>query len=109
MRKRFHLLALMPFGNSRVRAVQRCPGGTADTSPTFQRRERGPMSLRPDGTAERKQPGVAIQPSLRDWAVFFGCLGVETPGYFHRSFRDRPLRNFRKPLLLACAVLPALA
>ena len=44
----------------------------------FQRGERGPMRLSPDGTAEWKQAGVAIQPSLRDWAVFLRCPGVET-------------------------------
>ncbi len=38
----------------------------------------GSDAFGPDGTAEWKQAGVAIQPSLRDWAVFLRCPGVET-------------------------------
>src|SRR6266851_3533268 len=83
------------------RALQRCPGGTSDNSPAYQRRERGPVRLSPDGTAEWKQTGAAIQASLRDSTVFVRCVGVETPGCFYKSLRDRSLRNLRKALQLA--------
>src|SRR5437016_12769562 len=62
--------SIMPFGNPHARALHRCPGGTSDSSPAFQRRERGPMRLSPDGTVEWKQTGVAIQPPLRASAEF---------------------------------------
>ncbi len=48
------------------------------------------MRLSPDGTAEWKRTRVAIQPSIRDSVVCVNCPGVETPGYFHKSLRDKP-------------------
>jgi len=36
------------------------------------------MRLSPDGTAEWKPTGVVIRPSLRAYAVFLRCPGVET-------------------------------
>ncbi len=44
---------------------------------------------------------MAIHPSLRDWALFLNRPRVEAPGYFHKSLRDRPLRNTRKTLGLS--------
>ncbi len=91
-------LTLMLFGNSGAA----CSEVTYENSPEFQRREGGLMRLSPDGTAEWKQTDEAIQPSVRDSAVFVRCPGVETPGYCWMSLRDnaaaRAYANFRKAL-----------
>jgi hypothetical protein len=44
--------------------------------------------MRPDGTAERAQPTIIVQPSLRDSTVFVSPPSVETLGYYHKSLRD---------------------
>src|SRR6266852_4338777 len=71
--------ALMSFGCSRARALLRCPGGTFDNSPAFQRRDSGRRRSSPKGTAECKQTREVAQPSFRDWATFVRSPGVETP------------------------------
>ncbi len=93
--------ALMLFGNSHTRALQRCPGWTSDNSPAFQRRDSGRKPPSPERTAEWPRPFASIQPSRRDLNALDHLPGVETPRYFHKSLRNRPLQNFRKASGLA--------
>ena len=87
-------LAILPFGNSCEQDLKLCPEGTADNSPAFQRRERGPNSTSPEGAADRNPRSAAVQRSLRDMAVFVTPPSVETLGYFHKSLRDIPPGRF---------------
>ena len=70
----------MPLGFQR-----RHPGGMAENSPAFQRWDRGPGVPSPEGTAENRQLSrpFGTQPSIRS------APGVETPGYFQESLRDK--------------------
>jgi len=56
----------------------------AENSPAFQRWDRGPGVPSPEGTAEL----VALS-RLRDSTVDPSAPGVETPGYFQESLRDK--------------------
>jgi len=79
-------------------AVWRCPGGTIDNSPAFQRGVGWPGRASPEGTAENPIRNWHMdgcpQPSLRDgfpWAV---GPSVETLGYSHGSLRDKERSEF---------------
>ena len=70
----------------RTNASVSCPGGTSGNSPAFQRRDQPADKPRPEGTAENQGP---LRPSLRDLSLGTPKPGVETPGYFQTSLRDR--------------------
>src|SRR5688572_16934227 len=61
----------------------RCPEGTNENSPAFQRRVEVWETSVPKGRLKRP-----LQTSLRDSVHVLGCPGVETPGYCQASLRD---------------------
>ncbi len=71
----------MPLGFQR-----RHPGGMADNSPAFQRRDRGSGVPSPEGTAENHkfsrpfgtQPSIRPHPALKRWAIVTCPAGTKT-------------------------------
>ena len=75
-----------------------CPGGTSDSSPTFQRWDCDADKLSPEATAENHPP---FQPSLRDLVSPKTKPNVETLGFFRMSLRDKtqPHRRYLRSKL----------
>src|SRR5688572_14383801 len=75
----------------------RCPEGTNENRPAFQRRVEVWETSVPKGRLKRP-----LQTSLRDSVHVLRCPGVETPGYCQTSLRD-----IQTEKLVALGVLPA--
>ncbi len=80
------------MGSGAIRTVGQlpaplCPEGASENRPAFQRRVSEPKEqFRPEGIAESKEYS---QSSLRDVSPFSRLPGVETPGYYQMSLRDK--------------------
>ena len=74
------------------------PKGHLENSPAFQRWVKRGVRQSPEGTVE-SMPQTSCQPSLRDFYNFPVTPGVETPGYFRLSLRDKATGSIAKPFL----------